>query len=533
MSLCLPWQELPCGNVGGTASLFGCSFDRVDGWSRVGDAAALASLLLIVTASAAWAWPRCRPRLPLAQSALLLAYFMIAVAAETRREGRQTAAQLRLASRGAGGVHFHLAYGLYVGFAGVSIALLAAALVSREALRVRPAPRHLLAFVLAVGLLVSLLLPWEHAALSGFRQVSELGVVAPSGVIAAVLAIRLLVVCWQEEQRQPELVGVALGVLLFVVATITVGFGSVRDYGAWIGLAAALLLAVVAVTGSASIATFGPVTRTMAASAVAGAVSVASLFLPWQTACYGHTADWRSLGISGRCISSNGLGLLGSVTAVLTIALVAVLLVPTVRVLQALELAAGLALVVATRCFQLETGSEGGISFRFGYGSYIGFAAVATLVALALARSRRPIRGLKTALSALLPLALAVTYVAVVVVPWWDVVPNRLWSTFWRDLAAVSWLTLTSGLIGLRLVRLWAQRARGVSTHAQELVALSLVLVALAMLDAMPHRAPHHLTWNLAVLLGLTVPLTLFALVEERGGVRNIRIPALLRIDRI
>jgi len=34
-------------------------------------------------------------------------------------------------------------------------------------------------------------------------------------------------------------------------------------------------------------------------------------------------------------------------------------------------------------------------------------------------------------------------------------------------------------------------------------------------------------------LLGLTVPLTLPALVDDRGGVRNLQLPALLRIDRI
>jgi hypothetical protein len=531
-SLYLPWQELPCGNVAGTPRLFGCSFDRVEGWSRVGDVAALASLLLIVSAGAACVWPRFRPRLPLGQSALLLAYFTFAVAAETRRESRQTAAQLRRASPGAGGIHFHVAYGLYVGVAGASIALLAAALISREALRLRPAPRQATAIPLAVGLLVSLLLPWEHVRLPNYAQISGLGIVDPAGAIAAVLAIRLLVVCWRRERRQLELIAIALGILLFVVAAITVGFGFVRDYGAWAGLAAAVLLALVALTGGASIRAPEPIALAVVASAVAGAVVVASLFLPWQTACYGRTAELSALGVSGRCISSNGLGLLGSVTAVLTIALVGALLVPTLRALQTVELAAALALVVATRGFQLQTGSEGGVQFGFGYGSYIGFAAVATLVALALARSRRATRGRKMALPALLAVALAVAYVAVVALPWWDVLPDGLWSTFWRDLAAVSWLTLASGLLGLRLIRLWAQQARGVSSHAEELVGLSLVLVALAILDAIPHRDPQ-LTWNVAVLLGLTVPLTVLAVIEERGGLSKAQIPALLRIDRL
>ena len=83
-----------------------------------------------------------------------------------------------------------------------------------------------------------------------------------------------------------------------------------------------------------------------------------------------------------------------------------------------------------------------------------------------------------------------------------------------------------------RVIFLWAQQARGLSSHARELVGLSFVLVALAILDAIP-RSSAHVTWNLGVLLGLTVPLTVLALIEERGGLRNVQIPALLRIDRI
>ncbi len=93
-------------------------------------------------------------------------------------------------------------------------------------------------------------------------------------------------------------------------------------------------------------------------------------------------------------------------------------------------------------------------------------------------------------------------------------------------------MTLASALLGVRLVQVWARQARGASDYAPELVALSFALVALAILDAVPLPAVR-LTWNSGVLLGLTVPLTLIALIEERGGLRNVQIPEIVRIDRI
>ena len=110
--------------------------------------------------------------------------------------------------------------------------------------------------------------------------------------------------------------------------------------------------------------------------------------------------------------------------------------------------------------------------------------------------------------------------------------PNGVWSWFEPGETAVSWLTVASSLLSVRLVQLWGRRARDSSSNTHELVALSFALVALAVLDALPRRSVY-LTWNLAVLLGLTVPLTLLALVDDQGGVRNLRVPALLRIDRI
>jgi hypothetical protein len=197
-----------------------------------------------------------------------------------------------------------------------------------------------------------------------------------------------------------------------------------------------------------------------------------------------------------------------------------------------LELATGLGLLVATLGFRLETGTQNGVRLGFGYGSTVGFVAAALLLALVVARVRWSWPDLKSAAPSLLPLALGVVYVAAVVVPWWDVLPHEVWSTFIPRFAAVSWLTIASALLSIRLVYVWARQSRGISDRGPELVLLSMALVVLGVLDAVPLPTVQ-LTWNGGVLLGLSVPLTLLALIEERGGFRNVHVPEILRVDRI
>ncbi len=543
VSLYLPWQEASCASGAGLSvsgsgasatlpDLFDCSLSHINGWSSVGDVAALASLLLAVLASAAFVWPTTRARLSLEQGALALAYFTIAVAAQTRLEGRQSSFVGQASGETAGG-HFHLAYGTYVGLAAAAFAVLGGVAAAGETLRARPPLRRMLGIVFAGGLLVALLLPWQRVGPPRSGHLSELGVVNAPGVVAAVLAIRLLVVCWKRGTTgRFEQTGLALASLLFVGAAVTPRVEVAHAYGAWVGLAAAVALTLVSLADRSLLRTIKPVPLYPAAAAIAGIVLLVSLFLPWQTDCYGHTADLKALGLSGRCVSSNGFGLVGSAAAVVAIALVVVMLVPAIRFLATLELAIAVGLLVATLGFQLETGTQFGGRLGFGYGSFVGFVAAAALVTLPFVRSRPPALDLNAVVPTVLPIILALAYVAVVFVPWWRVLPVEVWSTFLPRYADISWLTLAGGLLGVRVLQLWIHEARDVSTHARELVGLSLTMVVLAVLDSTPLPTVQ-LTWNSGVLLGLTVPLTLLAARRERGGLRNIRIPEILRVDRI
>jgi hypothetical protein len=545
VSLYMPWREAPCasadatffsassGPSAGLQNLFACSYEHIDGWSSVGDVAALSALVLALATVGAIVWPSLWGRRPAIPLGLVLVYFVFAVAAQTRLESHRAARQV-IAS-GADGFRYHVAYGMYVGLAGAALALLGASFASDGARSVRPPLRRLCVAALAIGLLVCLLLPWQRTGLLSSVRVSELGIAVPSGAIAAVAALGLLFASLTTAAtRTIELIGLALAALLFGGGAFAAGFDAVHAYGSWIGLGLAFLAALVALADRSVLNWVGPMTAYLAAAATACAAFATSLFLPWQTACYGHTPDLSSLGLAGRCVSTNGLDLLGSMAAVLTIGLVVAVAAPGFgrRVISSLELATGVCLLVATVGFRLQTGSENGVRLGVGYGSIVGFVAAAVLVALVLARVRLSRPDLKSTVARLLPLALGGVYVAAVVVPWWDVLPKEVWSTFSPRFAGVSWLTISSALLGIRLVHVWACQSRGRSDRGPELVLLSVAVVVLGVLDAVPLPTVQ-LTWNGGVLLGLGVPLTLLALIEERGGLRNVRVPDVLRVDRI
>jgi hypothetical protein len=544
VSLYMPWREAPCANAdvtffsassgpsAGLQNLFACSYEHIDGWSSVGDLAALSALLLGLATVGAIVWPSLWRRLPALPLGLVLVYFVLAVAAQTRLESHRDARQA--IATGAGGPQYHVAYGMYVGLAGAALALLGAGFAIRGAWSVRPPFQRLCVAALATGFLVSLLLPWQRTGLPSSVGVSELGVADPSGAIAAVAALGLLFASWiAVGTRTIELIGLALGALLFGGGAFAAGFDVDHVYGAWIGLGLAFL-ALVTLADRSVLNGIGPMTAYFGAAVTACAAFVTSLFLPWQTACYGHTADLSSLGLAGRCVSSNGLGLVGSTAAVLAIGLVVAVTTPGFgrRVVSSLELATGLCLLVATLGFRLEIGSQNGVRLGVGYGSIVGFVAAAVLIALVLARVRLSWPDVKSTAPRLLPIALGGVYVAAVVVPWWGVLPDEIWSTFRPGFAAVSWLTIASALLGIRLVYLWARQSRGSLDRGPELVVISMALVVLGVLDAVPLPTVQ-LTWNSGVLLGLGVPLTLLALIEERGSLRNVRVPEILRIDRI
>jgi hypothetical protein len=386
-----------------------------------------------------------------------------------------------------------------------------------------------------MAFLGALLLPWQRVGLTSSVRVSELGVADPSAAIAAVAALGLLIAFWgRAGERTLEPVGLGLVALLFAGSAFTVDFGAVHAYGAWLGLAFALLAALVVLADRSLLRWPDTPSAYEGSAVVAGAALVTSLFLPWQTACYGQTADLRSLGVAGRCVSSNGLGLVGSIAALLTIVLVLAVAMPGSgeRVVSSLELVTGVGVLVATLGFRLQSGTESGVRLGIGYGSIIGFVAAAVLGALVLARTSWRWADVKAAATTLLPLVLAAIYVTAVVLPWWDVLPREISSTFVPRFAAGPWLTVASALLGIRLVYIWARQSRSSSDSGPELVLVSLALVVLGVLNAVP-LPTLQLNWSGALLLGLSVSLTLLALIQERGGLRELRIPEILRVDRI
>jgi hypothetical protein len=543
-SLFMPWQRAGCsdgggdpfapdtGSSAGLANLFlGNCQPPIDGWSSVGEVATLAAVLLVALAALTVARPQLESRLPLAQAAGAVAFFTIALVAHTRLDARRPT----FADAG-----FHTAYGTYVGAAAALLALAAACVLRRDELALTPTGSAWVPIAGGLGLLTVLLVPWTEVVIategSEPDRIESLGVAAAAGVPAAVLALRFLVIRWRDaDAARVEGLVLSAAMLLFVGGAVAVDTPVSDRPAAWVGLgiAVALLGLVLAERPWESIRL-----RPTWLAAGAGAALVllgVSLFLPWQRACYEDESVLRDIGASGRCLTANGWrpeeAALGMVVA---LALVAVVLALALRAFSRTELAFGLALLVATLGFGLETGNSGGVELEVVYGAVVGFVAAAVLVGLALA----PVRihavdwsGRRTAVPGVL---LGAAYVALVVLPWWNVLPDGVWSTFSPGLARLSWMTLAAALLALRLAYSWATRLApsGAPRSTEELVLLALALTSLVVLDAL-RRGLDDLTWNTALLGSLAVALTVLGLVERAGGFDRVHVPDLLRIDRV
>jgi hypothetical protein len=544
VSLYLPWQERSCGSgasffqssggpTAGLPNLFACAtaFHRVDGRSILGYAVVLCALFLLLDVVAVVASHRWELRAPPGALGLLLADLTVGLFTQTRFSVHQAEQQLRLGGATASESHFHLAYGAVVGLTGAAAALIGAVFAT-DLRSVRPSPRRLAAACGAFALLAALVLEWQRIGVFHAARFGEAGVAIPPGTLAAGAAVALVAAC-SSGRSTPQLLPAGLaGVALLCVGGAFAGsFSGARTVSAWVGMAVAAATALVLFADRSLLRSIRRPTAITAAVGVAGGAIVTSLFLPWQTACYRTGGDLDAVGLAGRCVSSNGFDVIGAVTAAVAVALVAVVTARPARVIAiSLELAIALALLVATLGSAVRTGSASEASYGFGYGAFVCFVGAGALIALVVVRAVRPsrVRPLRRLQAQLVPIALALAYVAAVVVPWWEVLPDRVWSTFVIAFAFASWLTVAGALIGLRLAFAWAEQAiRGARSVA--LLPLSVTLVALSALDTLAFPALR-LSWNAAVLLGLSVPLLVAALIADRGG---IRIPAILRIDRI
>ena len=132
VSLYQPWQEASVHeqqDVAGLLNLFGRTL-TVDGWSSgIGEAAALAALLLAAVAILALARPELADRLPLGLCALVVGYFGLAVAVQARSVAHQRERHYE-----GHDVDFQFAWGSYLGVAAAIAVLLAAAAMRRQEL---------------------------------------------------------------------------------------------------------------------------------------------------------------------------------------------------------------------------------------------------------------------------------------------------------------------------------------------------------------------------------------------------------------
>ena len=493
-SLYLPWAKASCsalGNVGGLRNLTVCP--AVAAWSSpAGDAAALSALLLGFVAAAALGRPGGRHDRLLSVCALLAGYFGLALGAATHSV--------------AYGEQVHFASGAYVGGAGAIVVLAAAAAARRWTFR-RAAGLRLVSLAVAAGLLAALVLPWARVAKQ--PGVTFLGIGASPAVLAGVLTLCLVA-------GRGNRLAVAAAAALFTGAAFgSMPPGEERAYGAWAALGLALALVALALPGVWISRPQRPPAFALAVGAAA-ALLVASLFLPWQRECYP--------GAHGFCISVNGWSVPGTASAALALALGFFLLAQRRRSAPLVELAAVVGLLVATLGFELVEGTFAGVRLSFGYGSTLGFAAAALLVAIVLARVRPPKLGRDDAVR-LLPVAACAGYAAIVVLPWWGVLSFDTVQTL--RFAPLSWLTIAGVLVDLCLLGHWARRCSDV-----RLVLMPLALLALAALELIRFR-DLGIAWGGGTIVGLCLLLAFLGRVEQGGGWANVHVPEILRVDRL
>jgi hypothetical protein len=172
------------------------------------------------------------------------------------------------------------------------------------------------------------------------------------------------------------------------------------------------------------------------------------------------------------------------------------------------------------------------VGVRLGYGSIVGFAAAALLLILALVPLRFPRLERNRLLVRLVPITLCLAYLAIVVLPWWDVLPRRLQSQSLARFAPISWLTVAGALLAILLFGSWARRIARPSERPDRLVFIPLGLLALAAIDIIRLRDAG-ITWGGASIVGLCLLLALLGRVEQREGLESLRVPEILRVDRL
>ena len=497
-SLYLPWQDSSLGSGGGTLALldrFTTTTGPFNGWTTAGAAAALAALALALTSAVAVARPTLERRMPIGVCVLALAYFALGGVVERR------ALDNILNLAGHVRVQFQYTYGAYLAFASVVVALLGAVALELARPRRRPSPAEGAMALLALGVLVSLLLPWEQIARYSFPAIGTAPATLAAFALFAGLAVR----------RSDARLAAAAAAALLTGATISlVSRGGSVAYGAWMALGFTLGLVAVAALAARNALDFPRPKRLAGCRAGAAIVLIAALFMPWNTLGYN---GWWSAATPG------------SVAGSLAILVVAALGSPQLE-RYVVELSFAIAIFVTTLGFAVDRLTVIG---GFAYGAYVGFAGTAGLVLLALAELRHRLPNRAPLPLQSLAIAASFAFLAIVVVAQWNVVPDSLQG---EAPPLLTWLGVASVLLALHLLASWVRLAAGPRSVENELVLIPAVLLVLVILGSVVDRGAEP-NWGLAVILALGVVLVLLGWIEPRGGTARLRLPEALRVDRL
>ncbi|HJQ73313.1 MAG TPA: hypothetical protein VJ814_00385 [Gaiellaceae bacterium] len=485
-----------------------------DGWGAVASyAAALIAVALVLAAAAALVRPTLVARLPLGGLGVSLGYFAAASAIQL------TAFSVPLGTSPPGGwtayapLHWGWSYGVYVGGASGGTAALAALVLRRQELARRRTVAEAVPVALALGLLVSFLLPWQ--ALGSF---SVIGLVAPAAMVAAA-GLLLGAGRLARAGLRPRLAAVVALAMLTGAAASGIGLETHYAYGAWIGIGSAVaLVALEASRAGALLRMPGPPERWIAVRSAAAALLLVALFLPWLD--YGFP--------QGRSFSTDGWeAVVGTGAGVLALLLLVATAVPWVA-RHAPEATFGSALLVAT--FGIQIGGFAVPSLHLGSGAYLGFAAVAILLLAQLGLLHRPSVDRRRAVVRAVPVLASVACVGAAVVPAWQGVLPPDWLT--KADAVRNWFSVAALLLALHLLRLWIERIASPSTPTRGLVLTPLLILPLPVLELV-HERSVGIVWGGLILVCLCLLLAALGWLEQRGGLERFRLPEGLRLDRL
>ena len=519
VSLYLPWQETHSSGTGpgvlGLLNLF-ANDGNVQGWAAgAGVVASLAALALVGLAAHALVRPGAVARIPLRPVALALLYLAIADVLVLRAEEKIYGPRL----------HFHYAYGAYLGLAAAAVALAAAGLIEKSVVR-RPSAAEAVAALLGAGLLVSFLLPWA----SPFGPEGNLEFPGMTLGLVVLLAAGLCLLSGAAVRRAVPLPMAALAIPVLTGASVNAIWPDRIRYGAWMGLGFAVALVALAARARPLPRLVRP-TFAVGLAAAAATVLVVSLFLPWQQFCdpggqaYGH-------GI-GSCIATTGWANtdaeLGSVTGVLALVLIFGAVAASRVALPLTEAILAIAALVAAMGASIGKGI-GYPNQSFGYGAYLGFAATGIVLFIALARVPPPRIESRHAIVRLVPLAAAFAAFLTIALPVWSALPER-WDR--EEVVLNGWYVVAAVLLTIHLLRRWLDSARRSPFPPEQLLVLPLALLALSALELIRHRS-EGMTWGGGILVGLCLFLALLGWKEMNGSLDSVRIPEeIWRVDRL